>query len=358
MAAAYDTTHDLYWDDAEVGASCTRTAEKATALAAAFAGRGRVTGCGLGDLAGERFDVVLNATSASLKAELPAVPVSVFAGAALAYELVYGKGLTPFLRLAQNAGGATAGRWRRDAGRAGGRGVRVVARCAPGHGARHCADDRAAGLNRVPTMPAPAQVAPTMPAFGWCGTLDKAADIHAAGLDYLELQLVPLRLEDDTAFADAKARVRDLPLPSPVMSYLFPHDLRLVGPIVQEDRARAYVDRVVELMSVAGAGHVVYGSGWTRNIPEGFDTAQAQDEEAEPLALLAECGGALVHVHLADTDRLNPGTGRYDYPAFFGALKRAGYAGRFSAECGVRGAPVAGMRFSAEFLRRTWAQAR
>ncbi|MEX8492938.1 shikimate dehydrogenase [Sphaerotilus sp.] len=81
-----------------------RTAEKATALAAAFSGRGRITGCGFGDLAGERFDVVLNATSASLKAELPAVPASVFTGAVLAYELVYGKGLTPFLRLAQNAG--------------------------------------------------------------------------------------------------------------------------------------------------------------------------------------------------------------------------------------------------------------
>jgi shikimate dehydrogenase len=81
-----------------------RTAAKATALAAAFSGRGHITGCGLGDLAGERFDVVLNATSASLKAELPAVPASVFTGAVLAYELVYGKGLTPFLRLAQNAG--------------------------------------------------------------------------------------------------------------------------------------------------------------------------------------------------------------------------------------------------------------
>ena len=81
-----------------------RTAEKAVALAAAFSAPGRTTGCGLGDLAGERFDVVLNATSASLKAELPAVPASVFGGAALAYELVYGKGLTPFLRLAQNAG--------------------------------------------------------------------------------------------------------------------------------------------------------------------------------------------------------------------------------------------------------------
>jgi shikimate dehydrogenase len=50
------------------------------------------------------FDVVFNATSASLSAELPPVPASVFAPGALAYELAYGKGLTPFLRLAQAAG--------------------------------------------------------------------------------------------------------------------------------------------------------------------------------------------------------------------------------------------------------------
>jgi shikimate dehydrogenase len=81
-----------------------RTPEKAQALARTFAARGPVAACGYGDLGGERFDLVLNATSASLRGELPPVPATVFAGAALAYELAYGKGLTPFLRLAQNAG--------------------------------------------------------------------------------------------------------------------------------------------------------------------------------------------------------------------------------------------------------------
>ncbi len=55
-------------------------------------------------LDGQQFDLVFNATSASLTGELPPVPPSVFNGCALAYELAYGKGLTPFLRLAQNAG--------------------------------------------------------------------------------------------------------------------------------------------------------------------------------------------------------------------------------------------------------------
>lgn len=56
------------------------------------------------ELARMQFDVVFNATSASLRGELPAVPATVFACDALAYELAYAKGLTPFLRLAHNAG--------------------------------------------------------------------------------------------------------------------------------------------------------------------------------------------------------------------------------------------------------------
>jgi shikimate dehydrogenase len=50
------------------------------------------------------FDVVLNATSASLTAELPPLPVAAFAPGCLAYDLTYGKGLTPFLKLARQAG--------------------------------------------------------------------------------------------------------------------------------------------------------------------------------------------------------------------------------------------------------------
>jgi shikimate dehydrogenase len=82
-----------------------RTVATAEALARQFASHGKVTPSGYTELARERgFDLVANGTSASLKAELPPVPAGVFADAALAYELAYGKGLTPFLRLARNAG--------------------------------------------------------------------------------------------------------------------------------------------------------------------------------------------------------------------------------------------------------------
>lgn len=81
-----------------------RTAVKAEQLAAAFPG---IRGCGLADLAGQSFDLVINATSAGLsETELP-LPQGLFAPGCLAYEMVYGK-QTPFLRRAAVAGARTA----------------------------------------------------------------------------------------------------------------------------------------------------------------------------------------------------------------------------------------------------------
>lgn len=81
-----------------------RTESKAHEMVQHFAARYPVRGDGYSDIGHQRFDLVVNATSASLHGELPPVSPEVFGPDTLAYELVYGKGMTPFLRLAQNAG--------------------------------------------------------------------------------------------------------------------------------------------------------------------------------------------------------------------------------------------------------------
>ncbi|CAB3964024.1 MULTISPECIES: shikimate dehydrogenase [Burkholderia] len=82
-----------------------RDVDKAHALAAQVAGRGPLVASSYANLARMgRFELVVNATSASLAGDLPPVPPSVFSPDGTAYELAYGKRLTPFLRLAKNAG--------------------------------------------------------------------------------------------------------------------------------------------------------------------------------------------------------------------------------------------------------------
>lgn len=81
-----------------------RTAAKAEALASAFADIAPVEGGDFGCYAGRSFDVVINATSASLSGESLPMPVGVFAPGSLAYDMMYGKGETPFLSLAREQG--------------------------------------------------------------------------------------------------------------------------------------------------------------------------------------------------------------------------------------------------------------
>jgi len=79
-----------------------RTGRKARELAARFPGS---RGGGYDEIGGERFDIVVNATSAGLAGEAAPLPEGVFAPGALAYDMVYGRD-TPFLAAARAAGAA------------------------------------------------------------------------------------------------------------------------------------------------------------------------------------------------------------------------------------------------------------
>ncbi len=80
-----------------------RTEAKARELAAQFAAFGHLNAAAYADLTGV-FDVVINATSASLSADLPPVPAEVFGAATLAYDMMYGKQPTRFMDFAAQHG--------------------------------------------------------------------------------------------------------------------------------------------------------------------------------------------------------------------------------------------------------------
>ena len=86
-----------------------RTVAKAEALAALFAARAGDTAldaCGFDALAGRRFDLVINATAASLADELPPLPPGLYAEGALAYDMMYARAPTRFMRAALADGAA------------------------------------------------------------------------------------------------------------------------------------------------------------------------------------------------------------------------------------------------------------
>lgn len=84
-----------------------RSADKAIALATRFAADCDVplSGCGL-DAIATGFDIVINASSASLAGATIPLPEAIFASDALAYDMMYGKGDTPFMTQARALGAA------------------------------------------------------------------------------------------------------------------------------------------------------------------------------------------------------------------------------------------------------------
>ena len=85
-----------------------RTADRAHAFAADFRDVGAVRGCGFDDVGKHPYDVVINATSASLAGEVPAIPTTVIKTDTLCYDMAYSKGDTPFLKWARDNGCARA----------------------------------------------------------------------------------------------------------------------------------------------------------------------------------------------------------------------------------------------------------
>ena len=85
-----------------------RTAERAQALAAEFAELGPVTGCAFGRLEHHGFDLIVNATSASLRGEVPLIPISVVESTTVCYDMAYGVGDTPFVAWAKRLGAGRA----------------------------------------------------------------------------------------------------------------------------------------------------------------------------------------------------------------------------------------------------------
>jgi shikimate dehydrogenase len=82
-----------------------RTAEKAAQLAEEFKFLGDISGCGFEELKGLQFDLILNATSASLSGQMPPLPEQLLAKQGSCYDLAYGNEPTTFVRwgIAQGA---------------------------------------------------------------------------------------------------------------------------------------------------------------------------------------------------------------------------------------------------------------
>jgi shikimate dehydrogenase len=85
-----------------------RTVERARHLVAGFERLGPVSACRFDELDNQRFDLIINATSAGLQGELPPFPPSIIGADTVCYDLSYAMTDTPFVAWARHHGAGQA----------------------------------------------------------------------------------------------------------------------------------------------------------------------------------------------------------------------------------------------------------
>lgn len=215
-----------------------------------------------------------------------------------------------------------------------------------------------------------------------------------AGLDYIEGSVPDLLCprEGEEKFAARLAALGAAKAPVEAANLFIPPDLKCTGPAANDEALDAFVATVMARAAKVGLRTIVFGSGGSRNVPDGFDRAQAADQlvahmkrwgplaakasvtiALEPLfdsnivTTLAEgaglvgrvnhpsirllcdtfhmikqndppeairaAKGLIAHVHVAEGDGRGPlGAVGEDQRAYFRALKDIGYSGRVSIE--------------------------
>jgi len=225
------------------------------------------------------------------------------------------------------------------------------------------------------------------------GGLKAAVD----GLSYLEPTVADLLCPkaDDAAFEARLAAAEAEPVPPTAVNCFFPGDLRNTGPDVDAAALDAWVETCCRRAAAIGVGTIVFGSGGSRAVPEGFDRDRAAEqivenlkrygpiaarhgitivleplagrhcnivtsvdegaglvraaghpnillladtyhmaEDGDPPEAIRRAEGLIAHAHCAEGDGRGPlGAKGEDQRAYFRALKDIGYDGGISLEC-------------------------
>ena len=242
-------------------------------------------------------------------------------------------------------------------------------------------------------------------------------DVPAGGLDYIEPRVADLLMcaEDDARFDAAVQAVAATKIKPEAVNCFFPDKLRNVGPDVDPVALDAWVATACRRAEAVGVKVIVFGSGGSRRVPDGFPREKAVeqivdslrrfgrlaadhgvtigleslsrqganfiltiDEAAEIVRAvdhpnigivadtyhmlsdgegpgsLTRAGGLIVHVHCAEKAGRAPlGTAGEDQRPYLRALKDVGYDGRISLECDWKDMPGQLPGGLAE-LRRQW----
>lgn len=116
----------------------------------------------------------------------------------------------------------------------------------------------------------------------------KLKAVRKAGFDYVEYGLRALTELSERELEQVLSVTRETGLPVRAVNVFLPGTVRVAGPDADLGQARAYLEKAFPIAKAFGVQVIVFGSGGSRGIPEGFSKEKAQEQLAEFLRLVEE----------------------------------------------------------------------
>lgn len=120
---------------------------------------------------------------------------------------------------------------------------------------------------------------------------ERAELTRKAGFDFIEMRAVDLSVPDkpDGEFDAVMKRLGGLECPVHSLNCYVPGRIKTTGPEVDFDRLKGYAEVTMKRASRAGVRTIVFGSGDSRRVPDGFDAGKAWAQLLEFGRILADC---------------------------------------------------------------------
>ena len=111
--------------------------------------------------------------------------------------------------------------------------------------------------------------------YGLCAGLDKIAEVAALGFDYLEPPVNGTATLSEEDFEAKLAMVKEASIPCPAFNLLFPKTMQVLVPETTDDMIAEYLHTAMKRVQLLGGRVAVFGSGKSRNCPEGMTYGEA-----------------------------------------------------------------------------------
>jgi D-psicose/D-tagatose/L-ribulose 3-epimerase len=110
---------------------------------------------------------------------------------------------------------------------------------------------------------------------GYCGALKDIDTVKAAGFDYLEVRVTEVAALSDADFEKLQQKLHQVGLPVLSANLFLPSSIKVTGPDINKEQQMEYVRRALDRVSRLGVTLVVFGSGGSRRVPDGFSHDEA-----------------------------------------------------------------------------------